>query len=521
MKDSTKTRKACLGLVTLAGVSALALPANTFAAVRTWDAGASDEKWTSNANWDNAAGVVTGDDVVFNATGTSVTTLMDETSPFVINSLRLNATAAHTIDLQTNQLKIDASVASPGLFLGVNGGATASLAVTNGTFNVSNSNLDVGVRSATNGAAQGSLSGTSTLAFTSSNLTRLTVGYKTVTTGPAVGTIDFTNVASGVLNVAGGTDTVLIGATLGGSSSGTDSTGTVTLGSNWTSTTLGSSSSRADLRIGVRSVNSGATGTFTQSGGTFTADLTNWHVGSTGTQDTSNAVGTMNLTGVSGMDIDANVLRVGISQANATGTVTLPTGNVIINTSATIGGGTKGTLNLNRTDFAVGSSAILTLGTTGEINSTIGSVSAGIDIANTAAGALVISNTAQVSNTRGVEITFEADPVGVDWQASATGADAIFYGFKWAGDKVATLNGIRNGADNILGNTDDTLVWNQTGLSGQFAGKATLFYDGTGPGTLNTNATYIGFYTSIIPEPTMFGIVGGFTGLMMLRRRRR
>ena len=179
-----RTRKKNLGLAALAGASVLALSANTFGATATWDAGAADENWSSNTNWsDNTNGVVTGDDVVFNATGTGVTTLMDETSPFVINSLKLNTTADHSIDLQTNQLKIDASVASPGLFLGVNGGATASLTVTNGTFNVSNGNLDVGVRSSTNGAAQGSLSGTSTLAFTSSNLTRLTVGYKTVTTG--------------------------------------------------------------------------------------------------------------------------------------------------------------------------------------------------------------------------------------------------------------------------------------------------------------------------------------------------
>jgi len=358
------------------------------------------------------------------------------------------------------------------------------------------------------------------LAFTSSKLTRLTVGYKTVTTGPSVGTIDFTNVASGVLNVAGGADTVLIGASLGGSSSGTTSTGTVTLGSNWTSTSLGSSSNRADLRIGVRSVNSAATGTFTQTGGTFTADLDAWHVGSTGAQDTTLANGTLDLTGVTSLDIDANILRVGTSAVNATGTVTLPTGNVIVNTSTTIGGGTKGTVNLNRTDFAVGSAATLTLGTTGEINSTIGSVSAGIDIVNTSAVALVINNTAQVSNTRGLEITFEANPLGVDWIGSATGADGIFYGFKWAGNKVATLDGIRNGTDNIIGNADDTLVWNQTGLTGQFANKAVLFYDGTGPGTLNTDATYIGFYT-VIPEPSSSALlILGVGALVSVRRRR-
>jgi len=518
MKDSMKTRKACLSLATLAGVSALvAAPMTASAAIATWDYGANPNlTWANNTNWsNNTAGVVTNDDVVFNATGSGTTTVMNKSSPFVINSLRLTtgATYNHTIDLNATQLSVTQTTTTPGLYVATGTNQIVTLNLTNGTFAMTGGQFDVGAAATT--GPQGTLNGSSSLAFTSSQITRMHVGTGG---GNGTGTVNFTTVSSGVLSVAGGLNTVLVGAG-SSSSSGTGATGTVTLGNNWTSTTIGSNSVRGDLKIGSRTSNRAMTGTFTQSAGTFTADLLDWHVGSTGGQDVTTVNGALNLTGVTGLDIDVTNLRVGTSTANATGTVTLPTGNVIVNTSALIGGGTKGTLNLNRTDFAVGSAAILTLGTTGEINSTIGSVSAGIDIANTAVGALVISNTAQVSNTRGVEITFEANPVGVDWKASATGADGIFYGFKWAGNKISTLNGIRDGTDNILGNTDDTLVWNQTGLSGQFLNKATLFYDGTGPGTLGTNATYIGFYT-VIPEPASLSLLA-IGGLGLMRRRRR
>lgn len=499
MRPGSMCKIALSAVLAMSGIASVAS-----AAVVTWDAGASDENWSSNGNWTSSAGVVNNDSVVFNSTGTGVTTLMDEASPFVINSLTLNNTAAHTIDLQGNQLTIDATTASPGLFLGVNGGNVASLTVSNGTFAVNNGNLDVGIK--TNTASSnysGSLTGTSSLAFTSSNLTRMHVGAKSHQSGDTVGTINFDAVSAGVLQVGGGTDAIIIGGRLAGSSGSSVVTGTVTLGSNWTSTNFGSEASRADVYIGVRRGNGSATGSFTQKGGSFTAYANAMGIGYTSNTDTATTTGTLNLTGVTSLLIDTNTLSIGTTKG--TGTVTLPGGTVRVNTTAAIGTGVSGSLSLDKTVFNVGTS--LTLGAVGKINATIGATSAGIVLQNATASALSIAST--TTSGRGLQITFAEGLDASAYQAgSAADHDSILYGLKWEGaDRTAELNTLLSA---------NKLAWNDDALEAAFgANPVSIFYDAT------SNSTYVGAYVTAVPEPATMLLLGSGAALLAVRRRRR
>ncbi len=482
--------------------------------------------WSSGANWPSGLPNSGVDSVSLRSDATPNGSTFDLADGFTITGLSagsrsidsIDITANHAINLNNQTLNV-----SGNLVVGEtsgNGTATGTITLRNGTLSLSGGNLDVGMKTGTNGVnATGILTATSDATFLSSDLNRLFVGYKSHQSGIADGTIDFSNAAAGTLNVAGGTNNIYIGARVPSAGSGGSATnGSVTLGDNWTSTTFGTDSERADMHVGYRTGNGPSVGSLVQTGGTFTADLNNWTVAyNPSGSDATTTTGTINLTGVTAVDIDVNTLIIASRTTGTTGTVTVGAGDVLVNTIATIGGGTAGTLNLNRTDFAVAPGATLSVGTTGAVNSTIGGVSAGIDIRNIAAGALAVSSTVG-TGSRGLEITFEENPTGVDWVATAAEANGIFYGLKWAGNQTANLTDILNGTDNIIGNTDDRIRWYDSALTGQFAGKVSIFYDGVSG--LNTDATYIGFYTSVIPEPASLALLG-LGGMLMLPRRQR
>ena len=77
-------------------------------------------------------------------------------------------------------------------------------------------------------------------------------------------------------------------------------------------------------------------------------------------------------------------LRVGVKANNATGTLTLPTAEVIVSTArgtgdVYVGGGTSGVLNLGGATLSVGD--LFQVGTTGTVNSTLGATTGGVDSA--------------------------------------------------------------------------------------------------------------------------------------------
>ena len=516
-------------LAAIAAAGLLVGPSLSQAALKPYTGG-DGTLWSSNGSWSSGIPTSGADSVSLRSTTTSTGSTFDLADGFTLTGLSAgsrsldssDSAADHTINLNARTLNVTGNIV-----VGETNGNqdfTGSLTLRNGTMSQSNGALDIGIDTTGNTGIDGvgSLTAGADLVFNTNNLTRLRVGWRTGSSGSAVGTLDL-SAASGTLNVAGGTDNIQIGVRRDGGSNSGFTSGVVTLGNGWTSTTLGSSSVRADMGVAYRvSNNEGITGSFTQSGGTFTAHLGYLYVGQTFAGDTPTVTGTVSLTGATS-NIDVNTLRIATQNNNHTGTVTVGTGDVLVNTAAIIGGGTKGTLNLNRTDFAVGSGATLTLGTTGEINSTIGSVSAGIDIANTATSALVVNASATIASNRGIEITFQENPIDADWVATAAEANGIFYGLKWAGDKVNTLKALL-GTNQLNGGTldGDRLQWYDSALTGQFAGKVSIFYDGTGPGTLGTDATYIGFYVDVIPEPGCLALLaaGGLTMLPIRGRHR-
>ncbi len=518
-------KRSIQAILALAATAALTQSAS--AAVATWDYGATpNTAWSNNTNWsNNSLGVVTGDDVVFNATGTGTTTLMDKTSPFVINSLTINSTNSatpfsHTIDLNAGTLNTTAVALATG-GSGNNSIYYGNLNVQNGTLGISGS-LRIGEKTGTTTGSQshGLLAGGAGSTVIATGLSSFIVGYQGHSSGSSSGSV---SLGAGQLGIGAGAT-----FRVGYSTANAGTTGTVTLGSTFTSTTIGTGTGALDrtaVQIGYKTTDNGSpTGSFTQNGGSFTAYASTLDVGYSSNASTGNyATGTLDLHSVSSVAIDVDTLRIGVGSPRSSGTMKLAPGNVTVNSAATVGSGLSGLLELNKTNFSVGNAATLNLGNIGEINSTIGAVSAGIDIANSAPAALVISNSAQVSNSRGLEITFEANPTGVNWATFSSGPTPtdIFYGFKWAGNQVTNLTGILDGGDSTVGTSDDTIVYTQAALTGQFAGKANIFYDGTGAGTLGTNATYIGFYTSVVPEPSMTGLAGLAGLAMMVRRRHR
>ncbi len=512
--QATPVRRTLLSLSTAAAFAAMSLSAS--AAVRTYT-GADTTVWSSGSSWGSGLPIDGADDVAYRNTATG-TNVFDLASGFDILRLGVasrdidnnGASINVTTTLNLNTRTLNATTLEVGRnTTGSASNWTGNLTLTNGTLNVDTGRFWVGHRTGSTGgaAATGTVTGTNSSIVNATNLTSFIVALTDHQGGAGVGTVDFANVLGGTFSVIGSetaTDRVIIGGRMSGSSGGNGTNGIVALGNNWTSTTFGTSTAaRTNMLVGYRNGNGSAAGSFTQSGGTFDAFLNNLFVGERASgSDTPTVTGTINLSGATS-DIDVNTMRIGTNNTNHTGTVTVGIGDVLINTAAIIGGGTKGTLNLNRTDFTVGSGAAITLGTTGKVRVEIGSVSAGIDILNSAAGGLVINNSATITNDRGVLITFAENPTGLDWVATAGEATDIFYGFKWAGDKVATLNPHISGG---------RFNWDDSALTGQFEDKVSLFYDSS------TDATYVGFY--VVPEPGSLALLAVGALLMLPRRKR-
>jgi len=385
-KQQTKQMK--LAALFAAG-SVLSLNAAPAHAALVSYTGASGTLWSDSSSWAGAVVPVTGsgDDVSFRNSATGTNTF-DLASPFTLRTL---AVASRTIETTTNNavttaINLNAGIRNfTNLVVGESNGTstyTGDLTLSNGTFNLSSGALQVGIRGTTSAIdATGTVAGNSNLTFNATGMTSFEVGVQGTGTSngsDAIGTLNLTNVAGGTIGIASG-GSLKIGSTLSGT--GTKGDGNVTLGSNWTSTTVGvDASNRAAIEIGRKNNNGVSTGSFTQTGGTFNAFLSTLDVGHSAASNGSTVSGTLTLTGTS-PTIDTTLLNIGNS-TSATGVVTL--GN---NASLTVSG-----VNVNVGNSSGASGSQLTFGTGGTFT-----VSGGGNIVVARAGANLTTTTGSVS----------------------------------------------------------------------------------------------------------------------------
>jgi len=429
--------------------------------------GADTTQWNQATSWSGASLPLTNDNVSFRTTATG-TNVFNLTSGFTLTTMgvasrTLDSTSTGSVTMGTNLSgnTLNARNLTVGE-LNLTGNYTGSWSPSNGTFNLSNGALQVGVRSGTNtgaGVGNGTITGASNLNFNATNLTSLRIGTSSSTSGAGVGTLNFTAISQGTLSVQGGADTVIIGGRIGGSTGSMGGTGTVTLGNNWDSTSFGTAGTRADVRIGYRTSNGPATGTLTQSGGTFTTYANNFSVaGSSNLTDPTSISGTVNLTGTSSALIDATNLQIAnasIVSAVVTGSLTLGSGGQIVAGTTVVGrsGSTSATtqasLTLGNASLTVASSGTLTVNQRGQVDATVGLANDGINlggliIANPSAAALTINSL--TTDSRGVQLTFGAIDTAVWELGDSANFDAIYYALKWnGGDRTSTINSFISG----------------------------------------------------------------------------
>jgi len=324
--------------------------------------GANGTLWSDTASWNPTVVPISGDDVSMR--NTAGTNTFDLATPFTLGTLGV---ASRTLDASstnvTTSIDLNAGVRNfANVVVGEESGnaaaTTGNLTLSNGTINIS-ALLQIGRKSgAGTGDPTGTVIGTSNLTFNSTGNIEVGFNAGSANGAVAVGTLDMTNVAAGTISVAS-LGSIRVGSSSGGT--GTTATGTVTLGNNWTSTTVGvDASNRAIMEIGRKSNNTASTGSFTQTAGTFNAFLSTLDVGHT-TNGANNAAvsGTLTLTGTS-PTIDTTILNIGNANG-AAGVVTL--GN---NATLTVGGGNVNVGN----GSSVATSSQLTFGTGG--NFTVG-----------------------------------------------------------------------------------------------------------------------------------------------------
>ena len=485
--------------------------------------GADTTNWSSTGSWAGAVVPLTNDDVSFrnSATGTNTFNLA---IGFTIRNLGVasrtldsNAAANNvTTTLDLNSRTLNATNLTVGETNGT-GSLTGNFTVGSGTLNLAGGSIQVGVRSSNNSiGATGTVTGTSSLNFNATGMTSLRVGVGTGQNGGATGTMDFTNINQGNLSVVGGGDTVYIGARLG-ALTGTVSTGTVILGTNWDSTAFGTSGNRAGVYVGSRLVNNAGNGTFTQSGGTFTAHSTNFFVGSSSNTTESTALnGTVNLSGTSSALIDATDLWVGssgLTTAVVTGSLTLGSGGQIVAGTTVVGRSgsssltTQASLALDKASLTVvGATGTLLINNRGQVDATVGLTAGGINrggliIENTAASALTINSL--TTDSRGLQFTFENFNTSLWEVGNAGNFEAIYYAIRWQGiNRTAALNTLI---------TDLKLSADTSAISG--SPTAQVFFQG--------GDTYYGFYVNSIPEPSTYAMVAlGLGALYLLRRKK-
>jgi hypothetical protein len=126
-----------------------------------------------------------------------------------------------------------------------------------------------------------------------------------------------------------------------------------------------------------------------------------------------------------------------------------------------------------------------------------------IDVGDSASG-LTVGTSLAVGTDGLIDITFTEDPLDALLGSALTHTD-ILYGLMWAGDHETTLT-----------NLDTKLTWDDTtNLTGDFYDAVSIFYDS------GTDATYVGFYISIIPEPGSFALLTLGTAWLLNRHRGR
>ncbi len=452
-------------------IAALALASAGFSRLHAqtlrYYTGATGTLWSSTTSWAGSIVPVGGDSVSTRNTATGTNTF-DLATPFILGTLGV---ASRTLDSSSNSVTTATDFSGKTLNatnltvgeVNFTGDYTGSWSPSNGTINLSNGALQVGVRTGTNtgaGIGNGTITGASNLNFNAVNLSNIRIGASSSTSGAGVGALNFTNISQGTLSVQGGVDAVVIGGRIGGSSGSTGGTGTVTLGSNWDSTSFGTSGTRADVRIGYRTSNGPATGTLTQSGGTFTTYANNFSVaGSSNLTDPTSISGTINLTGTSSALIDATNLQIANASTASSvvnGSLTLGSGGQIVAGTTVVGrsGSTSATtqasLTLNNASLTVaGATGTLTVNSKGKIDAAVGLAiggnnQGGVIVQNSAVAALTINSL--TTDSRGLRFTFGAIN-GSSWDlGDPTNFGAIYYAIKWNGaDRTSTINSFISG----------------------------------------------------------------------------
>ena len=215
-----------------------------------------------------------------------------------------------------------------------------------------------------------------------------------------------------------------------------------------------STASRGQLRVGVCTWG-GADGFLAATnGGSAMAWLSELNVGQYGT-------GVLDLQAMTNVTIDTTTLLVAAGgQGAGNGTVRLPAGTLNIGT-LTCGTVGTGLIELYGTDATV--TGAVTLGSSGTVDVRVGAASGSLSLGNAASLSL------HTSQNR-IRLRFDVE---------SNGAREVFYGLKWAGDRVATLEPLV---------TAGTIK-----VEGALAAKVSVF--------LHRDDTYIGVRP---PEGTVF-----------------
>jgi hypothetical protein len=155
--------------------------------------------------------------------------------------------------------------------------------------------------------------------------------------------------------------------------------------------------------------------------------------------------------------------------------------------------------------FTIGAGSTVTVEGAVSVGTGSGGSSGAINVnVGPAASGLVLNGSSVSVGSGSIDITFTEDPLDALLGSALTHTD-ILYGLMWAGDHETTLT-----------NLDTKLTWDDTtNLTGDFYDAVSIFYDS------GTDATYVGFYISIIPEPGSFALLTLGTAWLLNRHRGR
>ncbi|MEI6970948.1 MAG: LamG domain-containing protein [bacterium] len=488
----------------------------------TWDGGdPASDLWVSGTNWVDDIGPAnpTLGTLTFGDAGITHSNNTVNADWEVGGLTYANTTNCYETDLSGNTLTVLGSIALPEGGIGTSAGARISGgAVRVGSTTVPGQiSIPVG-------------NGNRTLTVTNATFVGLLNSMDIGTGGyhgngyAGIGALDLTAVSGGTLDVR---SSITVG-------SGSIGTGLLDLGSNWTFRVGNWPYSRGIFRVGYTEW-TGKTGLVRArpGGGSVSIYASEVLLGCT-YNGTGSGVGDVDLSGITGpVFIDATRMTLGYGC------------NIVIGQYQTWGGACSGSLNLGGTtnltfnvvDLAVGSvdwggapdrlilgagsgtvdrvfigtnsgsaSYLVTLGTqfrvtakcrvgeTGVISNFIGgAASSGLDLAASASQTLVVKST--VGAAGGIRVVFTANPASAWCVPPAWQAEGVHWGLRWAGNHIADLTALLNGADGVAGTADDKLRWDDSQLTGQFTNQVRIFYD-PGIGTVGRpyDMTYVGFY---------------------------